>query len=82
MIELLLKFYKKKVISYHLVFRFMKVKYRLMKYSFLVFVISILPMIYGLTLGLAWKESRTLSKCEPPGKLIEKKNQINEGSVL
>lgn len=61
MIELLLKFYKKKVISYHLVFRFMKVKYRLMKYSFLVFVISILPMIYGLTLGLAWKESRTLS---------------------
>ncbi|WP_339276827.1 hypothetical protein MKY59_07325 [Paenibacillus sp. FSL W8-0426] len=61
MIELLLKFYKKKVISYHLVFRFMKVKYRLMRYSFLIFVISILPMIYGLTLGLAWEESRTLS---------------------
>lgn len=61
MIELLLKFYKKKVISYQLVFRFMKVKYRLMKCFFLIFVISILPMIYGLTLGLAWKETRILS---------------------
>ncbi|KOR90365.1 hypothetical protein [Paenibacillus solani] len=61
MMELLLEFYKKKVISYQLVFRFMKIKYRLMKYSFLIFIISILPMIYGLTLGLAWEKSRTLS---------------------
>ncbi|KJD38031.1 hypothetical protein QD46_21925 [Paenibacillus polymyxa] len=60
MIELLVKFYKKKVTSYRLVFRFMRMKYTLLRISFFLFMVSVLPMIYGLLIGLVWTEFRTV----------------------
>lgn len=60
MIELLLKFYKKKVTSYQLVFRFMRIRYILLKISFVFFMISVLIMIYGLLIGVALTEFHSL----------------------
>ncbi|WP_256022726.1 hypothetical protein [Paenibacillus kribbensis] len=60
MLELLLKFYKKKVTSHQLVFRFMKMKYELTRIAFFLFMISVLLMIYNLFLGLVWAEFRMI----------------------
>lgn len=58
MIELILKFYKKKVTSQQLIFRFMKIRYELMRMTFLLFMISILPLIYSLFLNSVSSEYR------------------------